>query len=103
MSKNTTDLRLAQNPNEYRDVTARAEGLVDRLIHHGEEDCANDLFELIHVLTDTRVDASDREGLSGDVMRRCYPYTTAGQLAMEEEIHRINPRVPVPVALRRAS
>lgn len=101
MPKSSTTLRLAQTTAEHRELDRQIERLVDQLCHHGESDCANSLFELIEVLTDTRTDVHDREGLAFQALQRAFIYTDAGRLALEQEITRINPRLEVPKFLEK--
>lgn len=93
MSKISTDLRLATTPTEHHAITREVEQLCDQITHHGESSCANALFALIELLTDTRTNASDREGLAGDAMRRVFGYTDAGNKAFDAAILEINPEI----------
>lgn len=93
MSNSNLEIRLAESPQGHKDLTRRVEDLCDKLMHHGEAQCADWLFELIELIGDVRTDAHDREGLFGDVMNRIFPHTTAGNEALEAATLAINPKL----------
>lgn len=98
MRKNSTNLRLAESPNQHTELQHQVETLVDSLCGHGDYDSAANLFALLDLATNEAYDAFDRSSVCRVARNRAFSMTEAFEAAVEAEIWKNNP-----IALRKAS
>lgn len=81
--------RLAENPAEWRQLSANITDLVDQLCCHGESDQARRLFSLLDLLTNEDYERLDREILARNAIHRAFTMTKSFEKAIEVSIARL--------------
>lgn len=78
-----TVLLLAKTPDDWNQLDAEVERLIDRLCGHGDYDDAQALFTLLNLLTNEKYDKSDREIVGFRAARRAFTMTEAFEAAIK--------------------